>query len=231
MYDYDPNYYIADGCHNHKNTTIGPKPPIYGQPPFTNYGPKPPICPCYHQHGEAEKLPPIKRPEHPDSYYTNPPFIPSAKECNCKLPDRFPVSNIINVESKLIISLKITLYGITEEDDITIILENGKKYKITYITEEGVKQVTGILRYIDSNIPTDCIRYIGEYNEVTDFAYIIVDGSTDANSNIVKIFIRSLRSIEEIKEEENSNTENNGENETTDDSSTDNNENTSPEGN
>ena len=80
-------------------------------------------------------------------------------------------------------------------------MENGKKYKITFVTEYGVKQVTGILRYIDSNIPTKCIRYIGESNEVTDFAYIIVDGSSAGNSNIVKIFIRSLRGIEEIKEE------------------------------
>lgn len=204
MYDYDPNYYIADGCHNHHDKPMAPRPPFYGQ--FNvPYGPKLPICGCCHNHGKPNKLPPIKRPEHPESYYTNPPYIPSALKCNCEIPDRFPVSNIINVESQLVIALKITLYGVTKEDDKTILLEYGKKYNIAYLTETGVKSITGVLRYIDSRIPTDCLRYIGENNEVTDYAYIIIDGSTEGDSNIIKIFIRSLRDIEEVKPEEPSN--------------------------
>ena len=207
MYDYDPNYYIADGCQNHNNLAMAPHrdPHNYGEPkrpPFVPYGPKPPICPC-HYHGEPEKLPPIKRPDHDDKYYEHPPYIPSAQECNCKFPDRMPVSNIINVESQLLITLKITLYGVREEDDKTVILENGKEYIITYITEDGVRQITGILRYIDYNIPTECVRYIGEYNTVTDQSYIIVDGSTAGYSKIVKVFIRALRDIVEVKKEEN----------------------------
>lgn len=207
MYDYDPNYYIADGCQNHNNLAMAPHrdPHNYGEqkrPPFVPYGPKPPICPC-HCHGEPKKLPPIKRPDHDDKYYEHPPYIPSAQGCNCKFPDRMPVSNIINVESQLLITLKITLYGVREEDDKTVILENGKEYIITYITEDGVRQITGILRYIDCNIPTECVRYIGEYNTVTDQSYIIIDGSTAGYSNIVKIFIRSLRDIVEVKKDEN----------------------------
>ena len=206
MYDYDPNYYIADGCQNHNNLAMAPHrdPHNYGEPkrpPFVPYGPKPPICPC-HYHGEPEKLPPIKRPDHDDKYYEHPPYIPSAQGCNCKIPDRMPVSNIINVESQLLITLKITLYGVSEEDDKTIILENGKEYIITYITEDGVRQITGVLRYIDYNIPTECVRYIGEYNTITDQSYIIVDGSTAGYSNIVKIFIRSLRDIVDVKKDE-----------------------------
>lgn len=206
MYDYDPNYYIADGCQNHNNLAMAPHrdPHNYGEPKrplLVPYGPKPPICPC-HCHGEPEKLPPIKRPDHDDKYYEHPPYIPSAQGCNCKIPDRMPVSNIINVESQLLITLKITLYGVSEEDDKTIILENGKEYIITYITEDGVRQITGVLRYIDYNIPTECVRYIGEYNTVTDQSYIIVDGSTAGYSNIVKIFIRSLRDIVEVKKDE-----------------------------
>ena len=188
MYDYDPYYYIADGCHNHHDKPMAPRPPFFGQI-HEPYGPKPPICDCCHNHGKPEKLPPIKRPEHPESYYTNPPYIPSALKCNCEIPDRFPVSNVINVESQLVIALKITLYGVTKEDDKTVLLEYGKKYNISYLTETGVKSVTGVLKYIDSRIPTDCLRYIGENNEVTDYAYIIIDGSTDGDSNIVKIFI------------------------------------------
>lgn len=208
MYDYDPSFYIADGCQNHNDLAMAPNrdPHNYGEPmrkpPFVPYGPKPPICPCHH-HGEPGKLPPIKRPDHDDKYYEHPPYIPSAQGCNCKIPDRMPVSNIINVESQLLITLKITLYGVREEDDKTIILENGKEYIITYITEDGVRQITGILRYIDYNIPTECVRYIGEYNTVTDQSYIIVDGSTAGYSNIVKVFIRSLRDIIEVKKEEN----------------------------
>ena len=208
MYDYDPNFYIADGCQNHNDLAMAPHrdPHNYGEPmrkpPFVPYGPKPPICPCHH-HGEPGKLPPIKRPDHDDKYYEHPPYIPSAQGCNCKIPDRMPVSNIINVESQLLITLKITLYGVREEDDKTVILENGKEYIITYITEDGVRQITGILRYIDYNIPTECVRYIGEYNTVTDQSYIIVDGSTAGYSNIVKVFISSLRDIVEVKKEEN----------------------------
>ena len=207
MYDYDPSFYIADGCQNHNDLAMAPHrdPHNYGEPmrkpPFVPYGPKPPICPC-HYHGEPGKLPPIKRPDHDDKYYEHPPYIPSAQGCNCKIPDRMPVSNIINVESQLLITLKITLYGVREEDDKTVILENGKEYIITYITEDGVRQITGILRYIDYNIPTECVRYIGEYNTVTDQSYIIVDGSTAGYSNIVKVFIRSLRDIVEVKKEE-----------------------------
>ena len=207
MYDYDPSFYIADGCQNHNDLAMAPHrdPHNYGEPmrkpPFVPYGPKPPICPC-HYHGEPGKLPPIKRPDHDDKYYEHPPYIPSAQGCNCKIPDRMPVSNIINAESQLLITLKITLYGVREEDDKTIILENGKEYIITYITEDGVRQITGILRYIDYNIPTECVRYIGEYNTVTDQSYIIVDGSTAGYSNIVKVFIRSLRDIVEVKKEE-----------------------------
>lgn len=191
MNDYDPNHYKR-------------KPHPYGQvpnkAPFVPYGPKPPVCPCAHKHGKPEKLPPIKRPERPDDYYTHPPIIPSANDCNCTIPDRFPVSNIINVESQLLITLKVTLYGVREEDDVTVILEKGKQYTFTYITEQGVRQITGYLKYIDTNIPTDCIRYIGESNEVTDQSYIIVDASTTGNSDIVKIFIRSLRGIKEYHE-------------------------------
>ena len=207
MYDYDPNYYIADGVHNNNKLAMAAprQPHNYGEPPkkppFVPYGPKPPVCPCAHHHGEPEKLPPIKRPEHPDGYYEHPPYIPSAETCNCQITNRFPVSNIINVESQLLITLKITLYGVTEEDDKTVILENGKEYTFTYITEDGPRQITGMLRYIDTNISTKCIRYIGENDTTTDQSYIIVDGSTPGNSNIVKIFIRSLRGIDEVKEE------------------------------
>ena len=79
MYDYNPNYYIADGVHNNNKLAMAAprQPHNYGEPPkkppFVPYGPKPPVCPCAHHHGEPEKLPPIKRPEHPDGYYEHPP--------------------------------------------------------------------------------------------------------------------------------------------------------------
>ena len=182
---YDPDYY------DHKDA------PSYGQI-IEPYGPNPPRCPYFYPS-------PAQPNTNLDSYYNNPPYIPQPNNCNCVAPDRFPVSNIINVESKLILSLQIKLYSVTEEDDVTIVLENNKKYKITYLTESGVKEITAILKYIDYNIPTDCVRYIGEYNNVTNQAYIIVDASTEGNSDIRKIFIKSLRGIEEIVESSNIN--------------------------
>lgn len=54
---------------------------------------------------------------------------------------------------------------------------------------------------IDSRIPTEAVRYIGESNEVTDFAYIVLDTSTIGTSDVRKVFIQSIRYLEEYKEE------------------------------
>lgn len=111
-------------------------------------------------------------------------------------PD-FPVSNVINVQSKLLLSLELTIFNVKEENDIKLVLEQGKKYNVTYITEYGLQKVTGVLKTIDPNIPLLPVRYIGVSNEVTDLCYIVIDDSTECKSSIKKIFIRSIRDISE----------------------------------
>lgn len=124
------------------------------------------------------------------------PFYGQQELPDIERPD-FPVSNVINIQSKLLLSLELTIFNVDQEKDVTIILEQGKKYNVTYINEFGLQKITGILKIIDSNIPLVPVRYIGVNNEVTDFCYIVIDDSTECKSSVKKIFIRSIRDISE----------------------------------
>lgn len=108
------------------------------------------------------------------------------------------VNNIVNIETVLCRSLRLKLYATKEADDTDIMLELGKAYAVTYITEGGLKVAKGILKVIDSTIPDTCTRYIGEFNESTITAWIGLDCSTTGNSDKRKIFIASIRAIEEV---------------------------------
>ena len=193
---YDPN---KNTSYMYGNAFIERAPIWYGQfPPFINvpYGPHPPSCPggCYNHPNFNEPVP-------PNDYYTRPPAIPVKPPCDFEI-DRTEYPNIINVQSRLVVTLKIHLFAVNPEDDTDILLENDKKYKIIYLTEQGVKTVTGILKYIDTTISDECVRYIGNSSDVSDYAHIILDCSTENGSDIRKIFIKSLRAIEEIVPEE-----------------------------
>lgn len=107
------------------------------------------------------------------------------------------ISNIINIETISFRTLRIKLYAVKEEDDTDIVLELGKGYSITYITEVGLKVATGILKIIDSNIPDKCTRYIGEFNETVTTAWIGLDCSVVGKSDKRKIYVASIRAIEE----------------------------------
>ena len=107
------------------------------------------------------------------------------------------ISNIINIETISFRTLRIKLYAVKEEDDTDIVLELGKGYSITYITEVGLKIATGILKIIDSNIPDKCTRYIGEFNETVTTAWIGLDCSVVGKSDKRKIYVASIRAIEE----------------------------------
>ena len=107
--------------------------------------------------------------------------------------------NIINIETIAFRSLRIKLYAMKEEDDTDIVLEIGKGYSITYVTELGLKVATGILKIIDSTIPDTCTRYIGDFNETVATAWIGLDCSEAGKSDKRKIFIASIRAIEEAQ--------------------------------
>ena len=111
------------------------------------------------------------------------------------------VAGIVNIETVLCRSLRIKLYGVKEEDDVDLTLELGKGYSVTYITEGGLKVAKGVLKVIDSSIPDTCVRYIGEFNETTITSWIGLDCSTTGNSDKRKIFIASIRAIEEVSDD------------------------------
>lgn len=123
-------------------------------------------------------------------------------------PNRLDIPNILNIETKLLVSLQITLYGVKEEDDVTLILSEGKQYTVYYLTEKGIFKATGHLKKIDKGIPLRECQYIGNTSDIAKDAYIILDCSTIGNSDIVKIYINSIRYIEEVVEETEDNTTN-----------------------
>lgn len=196
---YDPNYYMYGGT--------------YIEPPFggaatTPYGPNSPACHMHHNHcnGDCDYNRPMYNPAYPPendySYYLHPPMIPSSG-CHCDGNiETFP-AGLVNIKTRLLLSLELTLCGRTEEDNVTIILETDKKYKVTHSTENGLVEIVGILKYIDHNIPIDCLMYLNNFNsEIVMTAFLIFDASTECGSNIVRMPIRAIRSIEEIVAEQ-----------------------------
>ena len=138
------------------------------------------------------------------------PYITdSGKKCNCtNCPNndivRNPLMmNLINIETSLIKSLKVTLYGINKDMDKTIIMNLGKRYAVTYITEIGLIMSVGYLKVISDSVPDECTKYIGSNMSIASTAYIGLDCSTEGNSDKKKIYISSIRYIEEVNDEDN----------------------------
>lgn len=111
------------------------------------------------------------------------------------------MTNIINIESSVTKILTLKLYGLTEDLDKVINLREGNKYCVSYITEDGIKTVTGKFRGFSPNLPDECVRYIGNFNTSISAAYICLDCSTDGESDKRLIYIASIRFVEEILDE------------------------------
>lgn len=120
---------------------------------------------------------------------------------NAKINRSLSRVNILNIETIAVHSLRIKLYGPTEEDDIDLTLEIGNTYDIMYVTEGGLKVARGVLKIIDSSIPDTCTRYIGEFNPTINTAYIGLDCSTEGHSDKRKIYIASIRNIQKVEED------------------------------
>lgn len=129
-----------------------------------------------------------------DSVYKPSNMIGDPNDDIIRFPNKY---NLINIETIRFSSLRIKLYAMKEEDDVDIVLELGKRYSVTYLTEGGLAVTTGILKVIDSTIPDTCVRYVGNYNETVATAWIGIDASTVGNSNKLKIYVASIRGIEE----------------------------------
>ena len=106
---------------------------------------------------------------------------------------------ILNIETVATRSLRIKLYALKEEDDIDITLEIGKMYDIIYVTEGGLKLAHGILKLIDETIPDTCTRYI---DGTPNTAWIAMDCSTTGVSDKRKIYVASIRNIQEVTDED-----------------------------
>ena len=112
-----------------------------------------------------------------------------------------PKYMILDIETEIIKKVRVRLYGAKEEDDKEVILEIGKRYAITYMTQYGIKTLDGYLRYIDNSIPDECTRYIGSYSNTTSQAFIGMDCSTKGISDKRKIYIDCIRGIEELADD------------------------------
>ena len=134
-------------------------------------------------------------------------------EINCNCTDcpftpngiiRDPLaSNVIDIETTVIKTLKVTIYGTSADQDKTIDMKVGNRYAITYITEHGLIISVGRLEVISDSTPDTCTRYINTNNmAAASTAYIGMDCSTEGNSDKRKIYISTIRYIQAINDNE-----------------------------
>lgn len=105
---------------------------------------------------------------------------------------------VINIDSKIIPTLKLKIYRINKENDSELILEIGKKYVVRYLTRIGLDTVVGkLLTFKASQNET---RHINSYEQNDGDSYFIrLDCSTEGNSKIVDVLLKNLRSIKEYE--------------------------------
>lgn len=136
----------------------------------------------------------------PYQEYTSDSYCDGCKKCNGI--NRDLMNNLVNIETYIDKVLTVTLYGKSKDLDKTIKMRIGNKYCVTYITEKGLQTVTGTFKELSTNIPDDCTRYMGIYNNISTTAYICMDCSTAGESDKRIIYIASIRYIEELFDNE-----------------------------
>ena len=108
--------------------------------------------------------------------------------------------NVVNIETTVIKTLKVTIYGTSKDQDKTVEMKIGNRYAVTYVTEHGLITSVGKLELISESVPDACTRYINTNNmAAASTAYIGMDCSTEGNSDKRKIYIGTIRYIQEIK--------------------------------
>lgn len=210
--------HIINGHYMFGNTFIQPEMPMYNKiqhhnmapvgrriPPYPDMIHRPIIeCPnacCLGYEESATKI--------------DTPYKESNKNCeicngNCESCPIFGnivrdplISNIINIETSIIKTIKVTLYGTKPEMDKTIEMKTGNRYAVTYITEHGLITSIGYLELISDSVPDTCTRYINSSNKsAASTAYIGMDCSTEGHSDKRKIYIATIRYIKEITDGE-----------------------------
>lgn len=144
-----------------------------------------------------------------DTPYADPNSKESCSECkDCPFVTngviRDPMAtSIINIETSIIKTLKVTLYGTTKDKDKTVEMKIGNRYAVTYITEHGLMTSVGYLELISDSVPDECTRYINTTNmAAASTAYIGMDCSTEGHSSKQKIYISTIRFIQELEKDE-----------------------------
>ncbi len=181
-----PGPYIRDGHYMYGNAFIQPYPAYYNSS-------------WYHRKPPRRFISDLSFHDDGCLYKEDPPADDEAPVMRSGIAGK-----IINIETLAFRSLRIKLYAMEEKDDIDLVLEIGKQYAITYISEGGLKVANGILKVIDASIPDECVRYIGQFNETVATAWIGMDCSSAGKSDKRKIFIASIRGIEEVPEDDES---------------------------
>lgn len=111
--------------------------------------------------------------------------------------------NVVNIETAIIKTLRVTIYGTSAVQDKTIDMQTGKRYAITYITEHGLIMSVGRLEVIGDSVPDTCTRYINTNNlAAASSAYIGLDCSSEGRSDKRKIYIATIRYIQELADGE-----------------------------
>ena len=215
--------HIINGHYMFGNTFIQPEMPMYEKivhhnkasvvrpmPPYPDLPNRPANCPngntgCYLGYENSANK--IDTPYDDSSYSEN----DTCADCPFA-PDeiiRDPlVFNVVNIETSIVKTLKVTIYGITPDQDKTIDMKVGNRYAITYITEHGLITSVGRLELISDSVPDTCTRYINATNmAAASTAYIGVDCSTEYNSDKRKIYIGTIRYIQELEEDKEIETE------------------------
>lgn len=207
--------HVINGHYMFGNTFIQPEMPMYNRIPHHNMAPvrRPmppypdmvnnPACTncsskCYlgYEH-EANKV---------DTPYEESDNTNSCDCSDCPFASngiiRDPlVFNVTNIETSIVKTLKVTIYGTSTDQDKTVEMTVGNRYAITYITEHGLFTSVGKLELISDSVPDTCTRYINSTNmAAASTAYIGMDCSTEGNSNKTKIYIATIRYIQDLKD-------------------------------
>ena len=189
-----------------------PKHPHFGtMPPYPDMENRPICCPdgkpgcCLGYEDSANKI---------DTPYDDSAYDENNCECeDCPFASdgiiRDPLMfNVVNIETSIVKTLKVTLYGTSVDQDKTVNMKVGSRYAVTYITEHGLITSVGRLELISESVPDTCTRYINATNmAAASTAYIGMDCSTEGSSDKRKIYIATIRYIQELEDGEEVETE------------------------
>ena len=211
--------HIINGHYMFGNTFIQPEMPMYERivhhnvapvrrpmPPYPDMVTRPITCPnnkngcCLPYEDSANKI---------DTQYDDSNYTENASECaDCPFAPggiiRDPLMfNVVNIETSVVKTLKVTIYGTSADKDKTVEMKVGNRYAITYITEHGMITSVGKLEIISDSVPDTCTRYLNAVNmAAVSSAYIGMDCSTECNSDKRKIYIGTIRYIQELDNDE-----------------------------